>query len=68
MENALDYLLSEKLVTFAKAAEHQPLFAEELPRFLAALWQLFNKYELSGYVASRKPANRKHLRSLLYLN
>jgi len=68
VENALDYLLSEKLVTFAEAAEHEPQFAKELPRFLAAIWQLFNKYELFGYVASRKPANRKQLRRLLYLN
>jgi hypothetical protein len=67
-ESALDYLIGEKLVTFAQAAEHHPEFAKELPRFLAAVWQVFNKYELAGYVASQKPATRKQLRRLLYLN
>ena len=67
-ESALDYLIGEKLVMFAQAAEHHSEFAKELPRFLAAIWQVFNKYELAGYVASQKPATRKRLRSLLYMN
>jgi hypothetical protein len=53
---------------FAQAAESHPEFAKELPRFLAAICQFFNKYELAGYVASQKPATRKRLRSLLYMN
>ena len=67
-KNALDYLIGEKLVMFAQEAERQPKFAMELPRFLAAIWQVFNQYELAGYVASQKPATRKRLRRLLYLN
>ena len=67
-KSALDYLIGEKLVMFAREAEHQPKFATELPRFLAGVWQVFNQYELAGYVASQKPATRKQLRGLLYLN
>ena len=66
-KSALDYLIREKLVTFAVEAERRPEFARELPRFLAGVWQVFNQYELAGYVASQKPADRKRLRRLLYL-
>jgi hypothetical protein len=34
--SALDYLIGEKLRTFAEAARHDAAFARELPRFLAA--------------------------------
>jgi hypothetical protein len=66
-KSALDYLVGEKLMTFADAAKDDPEFAKELPRFLAAVWQVFNEYEIAGYVASRKPAARKRLRQLLYV-
>ena len=55
---ALDYLLGEKLIMFANAARDDPNFAKELPRFLAAIWRMFNQYEIAGYIASRKPATR----------
>ena len=67
-KSALDYLIWEKLMMFAEEAERRPEFAKELPRFLAAFWQVFNQYELAGYVASQKPAARKQLRQLLYMN
>ena len=66
-KDALDYLVGEKLRTFAEAARHDMAFARELPRFLAAIWRVFNEYELIGYVARQKPALRKELRTLLYL-
>jgi hypothetical protein len=66
-KSALDYLIGEKLIVFADAARSDPKFAKELPRFLAAVWHIFNEYEIAGYVASRKPAARKSLRQLLYL-
>lgn len=65
--NALDYLIGEKLVSFADAAKKDPAFAKELPKFLAAVWRVFNQYEIAGYLAARKPAARKTLRQLLYL-
>lgn len=66
-KSALDYLIGEKLITFADAARDHPTFAKELPRFLAAIWRLFNEYEIAGYVASRRPTAKKRLRQLLYL-
>ncbi len=66
-KSALDYLVSEKVITFADEAERNPEFAAELPRFLAAIWQVFNQYEIAEYVVSQKPTRRKQLRQLLYL-
>ncbi len=63
--SALDYLIGEKLLAFADAAEDDPEFAAELPRFLSAIYRVFNQYEIAGYVSSRKPAARKVLRQLL---
>lgn len=48
IESALDYLVGEKLLTFAEVADERSEFASELPRFLAAVWRQFNKYELAG--------------------
>ena len=53
---------------FADAARPDGAFTRELPRFLAAVWHLFNEYELAGYVAMQKPAVRKQLRTLLYFS
>ena len=36
-KSALDYLIGEKLVSFADAACDHPAFARELPKFLAAV-------------------------------
>jgi len=66
--SALDYLVGQKLVNFAEAADEDPDFAAELPRFQAAVWEIFNPYELRGYVASLKPAARKKLQKILYVS
>ena len=68
VESALDYLVGEKLPNFAMAADQNREFAAELPRFQAAVWEVFNRYELSGYVASLKPSTRKKLQKLLYVS
>jgi hypothetical protein len=62
---ALDYLIGAKLLAFADAAEDHAEFAAELPRFLSAIYGVFNQYEIAGYVVSRKPAARKRLKRLL---
>jgi hypothetical protein len=66
-KSALDYLIGEKLISFADAARDHPAFARELPKFLAAIWYMFNEYEIAGYIATRKPASRNRLRQLLFL-
>ena len=39
-----------------------------LRSFLAAVWQVFNQFELAGYVAAQKPTVKSQLRRLLYLH
>jgi len=69
VKSALEYLLGEKLMNFANAAEQHPEFAAELPRFQAAVWNIFNPYELAGYLSSLKPSSRrKKLKALLYVD
>ena len=67
VKSALDYLVGQMLLNFADAADEDPDFAAELPRFQSAVWEVFNPYELRGYLASLKPAARKKLEKLLYV-
>ncbi len=67
VKNALDYLVGEKLLSFAEEADRHPEFAAELPRFQAAVWEVFNPYELRGYLGTLKPAIRTKLQKLLYV-
>ncbi len=39
---AFDYIIGEKLMNFAEAAERHPQFAQELPAFVAAIRSLFS--------------------------
>jgi hypothetical protein len=55
-------------MNFAGAAQRHPEFAGELPRFQATVWNIFNPYELAGYVSSLKPSRRKKLQALLYVD
>ncbi len=50
MNNALDYLIGEKLFHFVEAAEKDPDFARELPAFVAAIQRLFPAEEIRGYL------------------
>lgn len=68
VKSALDYLLGEKLLNFADTADHRSEFAAELPRFQAEVWNVFNPYELAGYLTTLKPSRRKKLQKLLYVN
>ena len=40
-EAAFDYIVDEKLMNYAEAAEDRPEFARELPRFVAAIRDAF---------------------------
>jgi hypothetical protein len=68
VKSALDYLLGEKLLIFAEAADQHSEYAVELPRFQAAVWNVFNPYELAGYLTALKPSRRKKLQKRLYVN
>jgi hypothetical protein len=52
VKSALDYLLGKKLLNFAEAADQRSEFAAELPRFQAEVWNVFNPYELAGYLTT----------------
>jgi len=44
--DAFDYLVGEKLMTYADTAVSRPEFARELPRFVAEVRRVFNAEEI----------------------
>lgn len=48
--SALDYLVGEKFMTFVATAEDHPEFARELPKFVAAVREIFGTESLRTYV------------------
>jgi hypothetical protein len=49
VESALDYLIGEKLMNFAEAAEERSEFVQELPAFVAEVRRLFALEALRDY-------------------
>src|ERR1700693_1979692 len=45
---AFDYLVGEKLMSFASAASRHPDFARELPRFVSEVRRMFTPVEISA--------------------
>lgn len=58
-QNALDYLIGEKLFSFMHAAERDPLFAAETPAFIKEIKRIFSAEEIRGYL--------EHLEETKYL-
>ena len=50
LEDALDYLIGEKLFHFVQAAEQHHEFAAELPAFVAEIQRLFTADEIRDYL------------------
>lgn len=50
LQNALDYLIGEKLFHFVQVAEQRPEFAAELPAFVAEIRRLFTAGEIREYL------------------
>jgi hypothetical protein len=50
LQKALGYLIGEKLVNFLRAADEDPAFAGELPRFMAEITQVFDRAEIETYL------------------
>ena len=48
--SALDYLVGEKLMTFAETASTRSEFARELPRFVAEIRRMFDADEIKLYL------------------
>jgi hypothetical protein len=51
LRSAFDYLVLEKLMNFAEAAERHPEFARELPAFVVAVREFFTSSELHAEFA-----------------
>ena len=50
LENALDYLIGEKLFMFLMASERDPHFAAELPEFVDEIQRIFKAAEIRDYL------------------
>jgi len=48
--SALDYLIGEKLLTYADTAVTRPELARELPRFVAEVRDIFSREEIGQYL------------------
>ena len=49
--SAFDYVVGEKLLTFAAAAEDRPEFARALPQFVSELRHIFTPEEIEEHLA-----------------
>ena len=49
--SAFDYVVGEKLLTFAEAAEEHPEFAQALPRFVSRVRGMFTPEEMAAHLA-----------------
>ena len=50
LQSALDYLIGEKLFSFLRAAEQDPLFAAEVPDFIREIRRLFAAEVIRDYL------------------
>jgi hypothetical protein len=62
---AFQYLVAEKFTNFAKQAEKDLEYAQELCRFRAAVHRLFDQKDLASGLKTLRPADRRQLRELL---
>ena len=51
LKAALDYVVGEKLISFASAASQHPEFARELPRFVSEVRRMFTPEEIRTHIA-----------------
>lgn len=50
LQKALGYLIGEKLLNFLQAADQDPAFAGELPRFVEEIKEIFDREEIRAYL------------------
>ena len=56
--NALEYLVGEKLLRFAETAQHNALFAQELPSFVAEVKRVVSLAEVGNYAVTVERTKR----------
>jgi len=49
-ENAMDYLIGEKLLTFLMVSERDPQFSAEIPAFISEIRRIFTCAEIGDYL------------------
>jgi hypothetical protein len=49
-DKALGYLVGEKLINFLRAADQDPAFAGEVPRFVEEIQRIFDRAEIRTYL------------------
>ena len=52
LQKALGYLIGEKLLNFLRAADQDPAFAGDLPRFVEEIKRIFTREEIGEYLAT----------------
>ena len=65
LQDALSYLIGEKLFTFLWAAERDPLFAAEVPDFIREIRRLFHPKRSATILIAWKIQNISLLRTLI---
>ena len=50
LQKAIGYLVGEKLLKFLRAADREPAFARELPRFVEEIKRIFDRTEIQPYL------------------
>jgi hypothetical protein len=49
-QQALEYLVGEKLINFIEAADDHPTFRAEIPAFVAEIKSIFERWQLAQYL------------------
>jgi hypothetical protein len=63
LDDALNYLIGEKLFSFLHAAERDPLFAAEVPDFIREIRRLLHPKRSAIILIAWKIQNISHLRT-----
>ena len=64
-ESAFDYVVGEKLLTFAQAAAEHSEFARALPRFVSRVRGMFTAQEMEWYLARIEGIRRENERAAM---
>ncbi len=59
VKDAFNYIVGEKLMTYAQTAAARPEFARELPRFVAEVRRLFSAEEIREHLARIEREDRE---------
>ena len=59
VNSAFDYLVGEKMMTYAQTAATRPEFARELPRFVAEVRRLFSAEDIRSQLARIERGDRE---------